>query len=181
MRIRHGSKTGCPITRDEKSPLELYQAYNAVRIATNVGADKYAADIMAEANQDLKNASAIDSNKKADRKMEITFARQAVQRAEDARIVTLRKQADEREMNAEIAKRDAQCAGADKSQTAGGAGTGGPAMADVARARAEAQAADARATAAEANKSAESANAVREKLLGAVEQRFGDQRVGSRA
>ena len=154
-----------PITRDEKSPLELYQAYNAVRIATNTGADKYAADIMAEANQDLKNAAAIDSNKKADRKMEITFARQAVQRAEDARIVTLRKQADEREMNAEIAKRDAQSQ-AQKSQMAAAQSQMETAQADAARARAEAQAADARARAAEANKSAESANAVREKLLG---------------
>ena len=36
-----GSKTVAnPITRDEKSPLELYQAYNAIRIATDTGADK---------------------------------------------------------------------------------------------------------------------------------------------
>ena len=65
-----GAKTVAnPITRDEKSPLELYEAYNAVRIAQNVGADKYAADIMDEANLDLKNAADIDSNKKGDRKM----------------------------------------------------------------------------------------------------------------
>jgi outer membrane protein OmpA-like peptidoglycan-associated protein len=161
-----GSKTVAnPITRDEKSPLELYQAYNAVRIATNVGADKYAADIMAEANLDLKNASDIDGNKKGDRKMEITFARQAVQRAEDARLVTLRKQAAERQLNAEIAKRDAQ-AQAQQSQTEAAQAQAAQAMADVARARAEAQAADARAKAAEANKVAESANANREKLLG---------------
>src|SRR6202041_3701214 len=31
-----------PITRDEKSPLELYQANNAIRIAQDAGADKYA-------------------------------------------------------------------------------------------------------------------------------------------
>ena len=97
-----------PITRDEKSPLELYQANNAIRIAQAAGADKYAPEIMKEAMQDLQNATAIDQNKKGDRKMEITFARQAVQRAEDARLVTLRRQAAERQLNAENAKRDAQ-------------------------------------------------------------------------
>ena len=40
--------------------------------------------------------------------LEVTFARQAVQRAEDARLVTLRRQAAERQQNAENAKRDAQ-------------------------------------------------------------------------
>src|SRR5579871_2164378 len=58
-----------PITRDEKSPLEFYQANNAVRIAQAAGAEKYAPDIMREAMEDLKNASDLDSNKKGDRKM----------------------------------------------------------------------------------------------------------------
>jgi outer membrane protein OmpA-like peptidoglycan-associated protein len=162
----NGAKTVAnPITRDEKSPLELYEAYNAVRIAQSVGADKYAPDIMEEANLDLKNAADINSNKKGDQKMLITFARQAVQRAEDARIVTLRKQAAERQLNAEIAKRDAQ-AEAQQSQMDAMKAQAAQAQADAARARAEAQASDARAKAAEANKSAASANANREKLLG---------------
>ena len=42
-----GSKTVAnPITRDEKSPLELYEANNAVRIAQEAGAEKYAPDII---------------------------------------------------------------------------------------------------------------------------------------
>ncbi len=173
-----GSKTiPNPITRDEKSPLELYQAYNAIRIAQNTGADKYAADIMQQAKQDLRNASDIDSNKKGDRKMEITFARQAVQRAEDARIVTLRKQAAERQQNAEDARRAAQqqaaqsqlqaqqsALQAQQSELAAQQAAAAKAQADAERARAEAEAADARARAAAANKSAEDANAVRERL-----------------
>jgi outer membrane protein OmpA-like peptidoglycan-associated protein len=180
-----GSKTvGNPITRDERSPLELYQAYNAVRIAQAAGADKYAADIMASANLDLQNAAAIDSNKKGDRKMEITNARQAVQRAEDARIVTLRKQADELARNQETAKQKAQEEAlasqqqaaasqqqaaqanldAQKAQLDAERSQAAKAAADAARAQAEAQAAEARANAAQANKSAEDANAVREKL-----------------
>lgn len=118
---------------------------------------------MSEAMQDLKNASDIDSNKKGDRKMEITLARQAVQRAEDARLVTLRQQAAERQMNAELAKRDAQ-AQAQQSQMAAAQAQAAKAQADAERARAEAAAAEARANAAQANKSAQDANAVREKL-----------------
>lgn len=97
-----------PITRDEKSPLELYQAYNAIAIAKAAGADKYSPQIMTGAEQDLHNAAMEDSNKKRDIKMEITFARSAVQKAEDARIDTLRKQAAERQKNMEIAKVQAQ-------------------------------------------------------------------------
>src|ERR1700733_9043647 len=159
-----------PITRDEKSPLELYQANNAIRIAAAAGAEKYAADIMKEANQDLLNATSIDSNKKGDRKMEITFARQAVQRAEDARLVTLRKQAAERQLNADNAKRDAEAAAqqsqlqAQQSQLEAERARAAQAEADADRARAEAAAAEAQARAAAANKSATDANAVREKL-----------------
>jgi outer membrane protein OmpA-like peptidoglycan-associated protein len=159
-----------PITRNEKSPLELYQANNAIRIAQDAGADKYAADIMAEAKQDLRNATDIDQNKKADRRLEITFARQAVQRAEDARLVTLRKQAAERQLNADNAKRDAEAAAqqsllqAQQSQIEAERARAAQAEADADRARAEAAAAEAQARAAAANKSATDANAVREKL-----------------
>jgi outer membrane protein OmpA-like peptidoglycan-associated protein len=173
-----GSKTvGNPITRNERSPLELYEAYNAVRIAQKAGADQYAADIMTQANQDLRNASDMDSNKKGDKKMVITFARQAVQRAEDARIVTLRKQAAERQRNAELAKEQAQNqaaasaaqaaqsqAAAQQAQADAERAAAARAQADADRARAEAAAAEAQARAAAANKQVEDANAVREKL-----------------
>ncbi len=166
-----GSKSNLnPITRDEKSPLELYQANNALRIAQAAGADKYAPDIMREAMEDLKNASDIDSNKKGDRKMEITYARQAVERAEDARLVTLRAQAAERQRNAQDAKVEAQ-AQAQQSELEAERAKAAQAQADAERARADAEAEAARARAAEANarateanKSAEDANAVREKL-----------------
>jgi len=148
------------------------------------GADKYAADIMASAKLDLQNATAIDSNKHGDRKMEITNAREAVQKAEDARISTLRKQADELARNQELAKQKAQQdamlsqqqaaqsqqqaeqakLAAQQAQLDAEKAQAAKAQADAARAQAEAQAAEARANAAQANKSAEDANAVREKL-----------------
>jgi outer membrane protein OmpA-like peptidoglycan-associated protein len=166
-----GSKSVAnPITRDEKAPLELYEANNAIRIATDAGADKYAADIMAEANQDLRNATDIANNKHGDKKMGITFARQAVQRAEDARLVTLRKQAAERQTNAEIAKRDAENQAqqsqlaAQKAQLEAERAAAAQAQADAERAKAEAEAAEAQSRASAANKSAEAANANRERL-----------------
>ncbi len=97
-----------PITRNEKSPLELYEAYNAVRIAQVAGADKYSPDTFAKANEDLKNAADMDSAKHRDEKMEITYARQAVERSEDARVDTLRKKAAERQRQTEEARTRAQ-------------------------------------------------------------------------
>ncbi len=163
-----------PITRNEKSPLELYEAHNALRIAMNAGAEKYSPDIIKEAMQDLRNADDIDSNKHGDRKMEITYARQAVQRAEDARISTLRKQAAEREQNQEIAKNQAQMQAqqaqmqaqqsqlqAQQAQLQAERAAAAKAQADAERAKAEADAAAARTQAAA---SVQDANAVREKL-----------------
>jgi outer membrane protein OmpA-like peptidoglycan-associated protein len=152
-----------PITRNMSSPLELYEAHNAYAYAASVGADKYAADIMQEARQDLQNADDADSNKHADRKMEVTMARQAVQRSEDARLVTLRKQAAERQRNADLAKDEAQQQAA-QSQIAAAQSQAEKEKADAERARAEADAATARARAAEATKSVQDANAVREQL-----------------
>jgi outer membrane protein OmpA-like peptidoglycan-associated protein len=78
------------ITRNDRSPLELYEAINAVQIAQATGAGKHAPDILARAKEQLSNAQDMD-RKKHDRKQEITYARAAVQTAEDARLVSLRK------------------------------------------------------------------------------------------
>lgn len=97
-----------PVSDRGQIPLALYEAHNAVRIAAMAGADKYAADIMQEAKTDLKNADDIQSNPHRDVKMEFTQAREAVQRAEDARLTTLRKQASEHLQQTEEAKNAAQ-------------------------------------------------------------------------
>ncbi|MGO4515999.1 OmpA family protein [Terriglobus sp. 2YAB30_2] len=146
----NGSKTVMkPITRDEKSPLELYEAHNAYRIAINAGADKYEPQIMGQVKQNLDNADSFDQNKHGDRKQEVTFAREAVQRSEDARVSTLRKIAAEQQQ-AEIDARKAAELQAANSQAA--------AEAEAAqRARAEAEAAKARAREAEAAQAAASA------------------------
>jgi outer membrane protein OmpA-like peptidoglycan-associated protein len=80
-----------PISRNDRSPLELYEAINAVQIADVAGAEQWAPDSMATAKQDLENARQMDIHQK-EMKQEITYAREAVQTAEDARIVSIRKQ-----------------------------------------------------------------------------------------
>jgi outer membrane protein OmpA-like peptidoglycan-associated protein len=156
-----GSKSNFnPITRNEHAPLELYEAHNAARIALMYGADKYAPDIMQDVNTDLQNADNMDGSKHRDEKMEITYAREAVQKAEDARISSLRKQAQE-------AKEQTQAQAA-QSQVAAANAQAQAEAADAAKARAEADAANARAEAATAHQSAQQsqqdASAVREKL-----------------
>ncbi|MGA7524710.1 MAG: OmpA family protein [Acidobacteriaceae bacterium] len=100
-----------PITRNDRSPLDLYEAINAVQIADAEGAEQYAPDSMASAKQDLYNAQQMDIHQK-EMKQEITYAREAVQTAEDSRILTIRKkQADEQAAQRaaeEAAKKQAQ-------------------------------------------------------------------------
>ncbi|HEY4010614.1 MAG TPA: OmpA family protein [Acidobacteriaceae bacterium] len=163
-----------PVTDREHVPLPLFEAYNAQRIAQQVGADKYASDIMQEVATDLRNAQDIQDGKHRDVKMEFTDAREAVERAEDARLTTLRKQDEERQRQNQEAKQQAQMQAqqaqlqAQEAQAAADRAAAERAQADAARARAEAEAADARAKAAaaqqQAQQSQQGADEAREKL-----------------
>jgi outer membrane protein OmpA-like peptidoglycan-associated protein len=163
-----------PITDREHTPLALFEAYNAQRIAESVGADQYAPDIMKEVAQDIENAQAMQDNKHRDVKMEFTYARSAVQRSEDARLVTLRKQAEERQQQAQEAKVAAQQQAqqsqldAAQAQAQADAAAAAQAKAEAAKAQADAEAANARAQAAAAQQQAQAseqeAAATREKL-----------------
>lgn len=170
-----------PITDREHTPLALYEAYNAQRIAESVGADQYAPDIMKKVQTDLTNAQDIQSSKHRDVKMEFTYAREATERAEDARIVTLRKQAEQRQQEAQDAKLKAQHEAAESQQAAqasqaqaanaqaqADAAAAAQAQAEAAKARADAEAANARAQAQAAEQQAQAskqeAEATREKL-----------------
>ncbi len=79
---------------NNKVPLDLQEARNAVEIARNIGAEQYAQDTMVKANRELLNAEMYLSGK-GDKKQLQTVARQATQMAEDARIITIRKMQDE--------------------------------------------------------------------------------------
>src|SRR5580704_18099788 len=70
---------------DRKTPIELFEARNAVRIAKNADAGKYAASTIAKADHQLQEAE--DAyGRKSDKKTVISMARDAVQTAEEARV-----------------------------------------------------------------------------------------------
>jgi len=106
-----------PMRLDKNVPLELYEARNAVQIARWTGAEKYAGDTFVKATQGLARAEGY-LTRKAGRKPIVTVSREAVQMAEDARIITIKKMAEEslanerqagaeRELLAETGRRDA--------------------------------------------------------------------------
>ena len=81
-----------------KVPLELYEARNAVQIARWTGAERYAPDTFQKAVVGLENAEGYLKGK-AGKKPIGTVAREAVQMAEDARIITVKKIEGERLAN----------------------------------------------------------------------------------
>ena len=151
-----------PITRNDKSPLELYEAINAVQIAKAAGADRLAADTYQRAVQSLQNAQAMDTHKK-NRKQEITYARAAVQAAEDSRVIAIRKhqqmdaaaQQQAREQAQQAAQQSALEAQQSKLQAQQAQLQAERAAAE--QAKAEAQAAQAQAQAAQARQSQQQA------------------------
>jgi hypothetical protein len=83
--------TLAPMIADTKTNLQLREARAAVAIARATGAEKYADDTLQKAVIELQNAEGYNRGKGDKRALETT-ARAAVQGAEDARIITLRKE-----------------------------------------------------------------------------------------
>ena len=80
---------------DSKAPLDLFEARNAIRIARDSKADQYAASSFAKAEADLKQAE--DYYRRKQGRTPIgTVAREAVQTAEEARVMSLKRQEEER-------------------------------------------------------------------------------------
>jgi outer membrane protein OmpA-like peptidoglycan-associated protein len=149
-----------PVIMNARLPLEFFEARNALRIAQSEGAERYASDTYQHAVQLMNNADEYATRKHIDKKPLITVAREAVQTAEDARAIAVkkideiglanerqdsadaqaksRKDADEAMRQNERAQSDTANARSDKAQ----------AESDAANARAEA--ADARSATAQA-------------------------------
>lgn len=79
-----------PIILSADVPLEFYEAQNAVQIAQWTGADKYAHDTFQKAVQGLNQAEKYLYNKSGNKPI-ATASREAIQMAEDARIITVRR------------------------------------------------------------------------------------------
>ena len=159
-----------PITRNERSPLELYEAINAVQIAEAAGAGRYASDTLATAKQDLQNAQSMDDHK-SERKEEITYAREAVQAAEDARIMTIRKMKAEDEDRQRMAVQQSQDAAQQAALQAQQEATA-RAEAEAHAARAEAAAEKARAEQAAAQQQVQQATDQTEQMRERLKQQL---------
>jgi outer membrane protein OmpA-like peptidoglycan-associated protein len=109
-----------PIALDRNIPLDLYQAQNALRIARWTGADKDAAESFNKAQGLLQQAENYQARNAGNRSVSMT-AREAVQTAEDARLIALKRQEENRlaQERSAAADREAQAkAQADRARDA---------------------------------------------------------------
>jgi outer membrane protein OmpA-like peptidoglycan-associated protein len=91
---------------DSKTPLELFEARNAVRIAHIAAADKYAASILSKAGQQLLHAEEIYRQKQNKAAVEAA-AKEATETAEEARLMAVKQKAED-EAQAAAAAREAK-------------------------------------------------------------------------
>jgi len=88
-----------PVILNAKLPLEFFEARNAVRIAQSEGAEQYAPDSYQHAVQLMNKADGEATDKHIDKKPLIATSREAVQTAEDARAIAVKKMEDVRLAN----------------------------------------------------------------------------------
>jgi outer membrane protein OmpA-like peptidoglycan-associated protein len=79
---------------DRNTPLELFEARNALRIARNAAADKYAPAAWAKAQQQL-SAAEDTYRQKRDRKMIDSASKDATETAEESRVMAVKQKAQE--------------------------------------------------------------------------------------
>lgn len=136
---------------DSKTPLELFEARNALRIAHIAAADKYAAAIMNKAQAQLLHAEEVYRQKQNKAAVEAA-AKEATETAEEARIMAVKQKAED-EARAEAAAREA------KARADAEAEAKRRADAEAARAQAEAARAAAEKARAEAERMKQEAEA----------------------
>ena len=91
---------------DSKTPLELFEARNAMRIARIAAADKYASFIISKAGQQLLHAEEIYRQKQNKAAIEAA-AKEATETAEEARLMAVKQKAED-EAQAAAAAREAK-------------------------------------------------------------------------
>jgi len=149
-----------PVVLNANLPLEFFEARNALRIAQSEGAEQYAPDSYQHAVQLMNTADADAIDKHIDKKPLIAVSREAVQTAEDARAIAVKKEDETRLANERQNSSDAQAqsqAQADdamrqkrQAQAATAQAEANSANDQAAKAQAETDAANAQAAAAKA-------------------------------
>ena len=97
-----------PVVLDAKVPLEFLEARNALRIAQSAGAEKYASDSYQHAATLMETADRFATTKHSSNKELIATSRDAVQTAEDARAISVKKMDEERMANERRSSQEAQ-------------------------------------------------------------------------
>jgi outer membrane protein OmpA-like peptidoglycan-associated protein len=97
-----------PVVLNAKLPLEFFEARNALRIAQSEGAEQYAPDSYQHAVKLMDNADIYATDKHIDKKPLIATSREAVQTAEDAREIAVKKMDDVRLNNERLDSADKQ-------------------------------------------------------------------------
>ncbi len=159
---------------DRKTPVELFQARNAVRIAHNAQADKYAAATLAKADQQLQAAEDAYRQKR-DKKTVISTARDAVQTAEEARVIAVKQKAEEEAQAQAAAEKRAAEERAAKARAEAEAEAKRREEAEQARQQAEAAQAEAERMKAEAEKAAAEAAKAKEEAERARQAALAEQ------
>jgi outer membrane protein OmpA-like peptidoglycan-associated protein len=137
---------------DTKTPLELFEARNAVRIALIAAGDKYASAILPKAKQQLMHAEELYRQKQKKETVGVA-AKEATETAEEARLMAVKQKAED-EAQAAAAAREA------KARADADAEAKRRADAEAARAQAE----QARVQAEQARAQAEQAKAEAERM-----------------
>ena len=106
-----------PIVVGKKYPFELYEAENALQLARVAGADKYAPESYQQADQALQQAERYQTQQPGQKPV-ITMAREAAVRAEDARVVALRRELQEQQDNERRASLERENAARERAEAA---------------------------------------------------------------
>jgi outer membrane protein OmpA-like peptidoglycan-associated protein len=142
-----------PVILNTRLPLEFFEARNALRIAQAEGAEHYAGDSYQHAVQIMNDVDDDATRKHMARKPLIAAAREAVQTAEDARAIAVKKMDDVRLADERQASADAQAqtqAQADDATRQKERAQSDQARAELAKVQAESDAANARTAKAQA-------------------------------
>ncbi len=151
---------------DSKTPLELFEARNALRIARIAANDKYAAFIISKAGQQLMHAEDVYRQKQNKAAVEAA-AKEATETAEEARLMAVKQKAED-EAQAAAAAREAK-ARADADAEAKRRAEAEQAKAEALKMKQEAEAAAAEAARQKAEAEKATAEAVAQQQLLAAE------------
>jgi outer membrane protein OmpA-like peptidoglycan-associated protein len=85
-----------PIVLNAKLPLEFFEARNAMRIAQSAGAERYATESYRKAVRQMDEADAMAIGRRGNKKSLIASSREVVEKAEDAREISVKRIDEER-------------------------------------------------------------------------------------